>query len=182
MTVQQGTCEWKSCVFPPAWTALFELPVSPKEIPHQRRPCINYAIYHALGTACMRYSSRPRTRSCDSMSDNSSRARSSPALPLLGLFEWSLSTRRSAASTRSRARSRSIKVYWRGSGRVRFFRGDARAPNGRRMPFRLTPVDFFVTISARTEINRAEGDRQIKLDGDEDRPETCALRATSCLS
>src|SRR6266478_5754663 len=96
MTVQQGTCEWKSCVFPPAWTALFELPVSPREIPHQRRPCINYAIYHALGTACMRYSSRPPTRSCDSMSDNSSRARSSPALPLLGLFEWSLSTRRSA--------------------------------------------------------------------------------------
>ena len=87
-----------------------------------------------------RYSSRPRTRSCDSTSDNSSCARSSPALPLLGLFERSLSTRRSAASTRSRARSKSTKVYWRGLGGVRFFRGDAR---GRR-PFRLTPVDFFI--------------------------------------
>ena len=82
--------------------------------------------------------------SCDSISDNSSRARSRPALPLLGLFERSLSTRRSAASTRSRARSRSIKVYWRGSGRVRFFRGDTRAPNARRMAFPLTPVEFFV--------------------------------------
>jgi len=48
------------------------------------------------------------------------------------------------------------------------------------MPFGLTPVDFFVIISARTEINRAEGDRHIKLEGDEDR--TCALLATSCLS
>jgi len=82
--------------------------------------------------------------SCDSISDNSSRARSRPALPVLGLFERSLSTRRSAASTRSRARSRSTRVYWRSFGRVRFFRGDTRAPNARRMAFRLTPVEFFV--------------------------------------
>ena len=39
---------------------------------------------------------RPRKRSCDSMTDSSSCARSSPARPRLGLFVRSLS-RRSAA-------------------------------------------------------------------------------------
>jgi hypothetical protein len=55
-----------------------------------------------------RASRRPRKRSCDSMTDSSSCARSNPARPLLGLLPRSLSIRRSAAATRSRARSRSV--------------------------------------------------------------------------
>jgi hypothetical protein len=51
---------------------------------------------------------------------SSSCARSNPARPLLGLLVWSLSIRRSAAATRSRARSKSATVYCRGPGRVRF--------------------------------------------------------------
>jgi hypothetical protein len=39
------------------------------------------------------------------------------------LLVWSLSIRRPAVSTRSRARSKSAMVYCRGSGRVRFPRG-----------------------------------------------------------
>ena len=57
------------------------------------------------------------------MSDSSSYARSNPVCPLLGLLLRSLSIRRSAAATRSRARSRSATVYCRGSGRVRLLRG-----------------------------------------------------------
>src|SRR5215471_3990055 len=57
------------------------------------------------------------------MTDSSSCARSSPARPQLGLFVRSLSIRRSAAATRSRARSQSAMVYRRGFGRVRFLRG-----------------------------------------------------------
>jgi hypothetical protein len=101
------------------------------------------------GPCCsIRYTSRPRTFSCNSISCNSSRARSRPARPLLGLFERSFSMRRSAASTRSRARSRSNRVYRRGSDSIRFFRGDARSPNGRRMSLRPTPVDFFAISSS----------------------------------
>jgi hypothetical protein len=37
-------------------------------------------------------------------------ARSNPARPLFGLLVWSLSIRRSAAATRSRARSKSATV------------------------------------------------------------------------
>src|SRR5262249_40210564 len=66
------------------------------------------------------HSRRPRRRSCDSMTCSSSCARSNPARPLLGLLLWSLSIRRSAAATRSRARSKSATVYCRGPGRVRF--------------------------------------------------------------
>jgi hypothetical protein len=62
-------------------------------------------------------------RSCDSMLFSSSCARSNPARPRLGLLVWSLSIRRSAASTRSRARCRSATVYCRGCCRVRFPRG-----------------------------------------------------------
>ena len=69
------------------------------------------------------HSRRPRKRSCDSMMDSSSCARFNPARPLLGLLLRSLSIRRSAAATRSRARFRSATVYCRGSGRVRFLRG-----------------------------------------------------------
>ena len=69
------------------------------------------------------HSRRPRKRSCDSMMDSSSCARRNPARPLLGLLLRSLSIRRSAAATRSRARSRSAMVYCRGSGRARFLRG-----------------------------------------------------------
>ena len=57
------------------------------------------------------------------MTDSSRCARSSPARPLLALLLRSLSIRRSAAATRSRARSRSATVYCRGAGRVRFLRG-----------------------------------------------------------
>ena len=53
----------------------------------------------------------------------SSGARFNPARPLLELLMGSLSIRRSAAATRSRARSKSATVYCRGSGRVRFLRG-----------------------------------------------------------
>ena len=63
----------------------------------------------------------------NSMTCSSSCARSNPARPLLGLFVRSLSIWRSAASTRSRARSRSATVYCRGSGRVRFLRGPFEA-------------------------------------------------------
>src|SRR5262252_10653464 len=57
------------------------------------------------------------------MTDSSSCARSSPPRPWLGLFVRSLSIRRSAAATRSRARSQSAMVYCRGFDRVRFLRG-----------------------------------------------------------
>jgi hypothetical protein len=66
------------------------------------------------------HSRRPRKRSCDSMMCSSSRARSNPARPPLGLLVWLLSIRRCAAATRSRARSKSATAYCRGSGRVRF--------------------------------------------------------------
>jgi hypothetical protein len=69
------------------------------------------------------HSRRPRERSCDSMTDSSSCALFNPARPLLELLIGSLSIRRSAAATRSRARSKSAMVYCRGSGRMRFFRG-----------------------------------------------------------
>jgi hypothetical protein len=69
------------------------------------------------------HSTRPRKRSCVSITDNSSCARFKPARPRSGSRLRSLSIRRSAAATRSRARSRSVTVYCRGSGRVRFFRG-----------------------------------------------------------
>jgi len=69
------------------------------------------------------HSRRPRKRSCDSITDNSSCARFKPARPLSGLWLRSLSIRRSAAATRSLARSKSATVYCRGSGRVRFFLG-----------------------------------------------------------
>ena len=92
-----------------------------------------------------RHSIIPRRRRSDSMAYRSSCARCSPAHPLLALLVRSLSTRRYAASTRSRARSRSTRVYWRGSGRVRFFRGDERLLNARWISPRLTPVNFFVT-------------------------------------
>ena len=74
--------------------------------------------------SCWRHHSRrPRKRSCDSMMCSSCCARSNPARALLGLLVWSLSIRRSAAATRSRARSRLATVYCRGCGRVRFPRG-----------------------------------------------------------
>ena len=53
-----------------------------------------------------------------------------PARPLSGLLLRSLSIRRSAAATRSRARSRSATVYCRGSGRVRFLARSLRRPPG----------------------------------------------------
>ena len=87
----------------------------------------------------------PRRRRSDSMAYRSNRARSSPVCALLGLLVRSFSTRRYAASTRSRARPRSTRLYCRGSGRVRFFRGDGRPPNARWISPRLTPFNFFVT-------------------------------------
>jgi len=66
------------------------------------------------------HSRRPRKRNCDSMMCTSSCARFNPARLLSGLLVCSLSIRRSAASTRSRARSKSATVYCRGPGRVRF--------------------------------------------------------------
>jgi hypothetical protein len=57
------------------------------------------------------------------MTDSSSCARFNPARPLFGLLLRSLAIRRSAAATRSRARSRSARVHRRGSGRTRFLRG-----------------------------------------------------------
>jgi len=55
------------------------------------------------------------------MTDSSRCALFNPARPLL--LMGSLSIRRSAAATRSRARSKSATVYCGGSGRVRFLRG-----------------------------------------------------------
>ena len=86
------------------------------------------------------HSRRPRKRSCDSMTDSSSCARSSPARPRLGLFVRSLSIRRSAAATRSRARSKSAMVYCRGFGRVRFLRGPFAALLARMAALSCFPV------------------------------------------
>jgi hypothetical protein len=116
----------------------------------------------------------PHRRSCDSIACSSSRARFSPASPLFGLFVRSLSTRRSAASTRSCARSRSARVYWRGSGRMRFFRRDGRAPL-RRIASRLTSVEFFVTSSS----SHAPGSRRRVAD---DNRYTHELRFDRCLA
>ena len=69
---------------------------------------------------------------------SSNRARSNPARPLLGLLVWSLSIRRSAAATRSRARSKSATVYCRSPGRVRFLRDPFDA-----LLARMTAVSFF---------------------------------------
>ena len=80
------------------------------------------------------HSGRPRKRNCDSITCSSNCARFNPARALLGLPVWSWSIRRSAAAIRSRTRSRSATVYWRGFARVRFPRGplDALlASNGR---------------------------------------------------
>jgi hypothetical protein len=66
---------------------------------------------------------RQRKRSCNSTTDSSRCARFNPARPLLGWLVQSLSIRRSAAATRSRARSKSATVYCRGSSRLRFLRG-----------------------------------------------------------
>jgi hypothetical protein len=70
-----------------------------------RRHDCNGAITHLW----RRHSRRPRKRSCDSMMCSSNCARSNPARALLTLLVWSLSIRRSAASTRSRAPSKSGK-------------------------------------------------------------------------
>jgi hypothetical protein len=69
---------------------------------------------------------------------SSNRARSNPGRPLLGLLVWSLSIRRSAAATRSRARSKSATVYCGGPGRVRFLRDPFDA-----LLARMTAVRFF---------------------------------------
>src|SRR5215831_4625617 len=74
------------------------------------------------------------------MTDSSSCARSSPARPRLGLFVRSLSIRRSAAATRSRARSKSAMVYCRGFGRVRFLRGPFAALLARMAALSCFPV------------------------------------------
>jgi len=91
------------------------------------------------------HSRRPRKRSCDSMTDSSSCARSSPARPRLGLFVRSLSIRRSAAATRSRARSKSAMVYCRGFGRVRFLRGPFAALLARMAALSCFPVRHWAT-------------------------------------
>jgi hypothetical protein len=67
-------------------------------------------------------------------------ARSNPVRSLLGLLLRSLSIRRSAAATRSRARSRSATVYCRGSGRVRFLRGPFAALLARMAALSCFPV------------------------------------------
>ena len=95
--------------------------------------------------------SSPGKRSCDSMMCSSSCARSSPARPRLGLFVRSLSIRRSAAATRSRARSKSAMVYCRGFGRVRFLRGPlatllARMAALSCFPVAIGPLRFFRRI------------------------------------
>ena len=79
------------------------------------------------------------------------RARSNPARPLLGLLVWSLSIRRSAASTLSRARSKSATVYCRGPGRVRLPRDPFDA-----LLARMTAVSFFAAAILATPIFRAD--------------------------
>ena len=103
--------------------------------------------YEYIQTDC----SSPGKRSCDSMMCSSSCARSSPARPRLGLFVRSLSIRRSAAATRSRARSKSAMVYCRGFGRVRFLRGPlatllARMAALSCFPVAIGPLRFFRRI------------------------------------
>ena len=106
---------------------------------------------------------RPRKRSCDSMTDSSSCARSSPARPRLGLFVRSLSIRRSAAATRSRARSKSAMVYCRGFGRVRFLRGPfallARMAALSRFPVAVGPLRFSRPIPPIKHIRRGVASR-----------------------
>jgi hypothetical protein len=81
------------------------------------------AMTHAPVNPKSHHSRRPRARSCDSMTDSSNCALFNSARPLLELLMGSLSIRRSAAASRSRARSKSATVYCRGSRRVRFLRG-----------------------------------------------------------
>jgi hypothetical protein len=93
------------------------------------------------------YPRRPRNRSCDSITDNSSCARFKPARALSELRLRSLSIRRSAAATRSRARSKSATVYCGGSRRVRFFLGPfvtllARTAALSRVPVAIVPFRF----------------------------------------
>jgi hypothetical protein len=109
------------------------------------RGIADYAVppraHRDVGRARSSHHSRtPRKRSCDSMTDSSSCARSSPARPLLGLLLRSLSIRRSAAATRSRARSRSATVYYRGSARVRFLRAPFAALLARMAALSCFPV------------------------------------------
>jgi hypothetical protein len=61
-----------------------------------------------------------------------------PCSPAAAQLVWSLSIRRSAAATRSRARSKSATVYCRGPGRVRFLRDPFDA-----LLARMTAVSFF---------------------------------------
>jgi hypothetical protein len=79
----------------------------------QRKRRWGVRIYH---------STRPRKRSCVSITDNSNCARFKLARPR-SVWRRSLSIRRSAAATRSRARSKSATVYCGGSRRERFFLG-----------------------------------------------------------
>jgi hypothetical protein len=94
---------------------------------------------------------RPRNRSCDSITDNSSCARFKPARALSELRLRSLSIRRSAAATRSRARSKSATVYCGGSRRVRFFLGPfvtllVRTAALSRVPVAIVPFRLFRRI------------------------------------
>ena len=95
------------------------------------------------------------TFNCNSMMRKSTCARSNPAPPLLGLLVWSLSIRRSAASTRSRARSKSAMVYCRGSGRARFPRGpfDALLMRMAALSLFAVPIGLF-RFSERTAPNQ----------------------------
>ena len=101
------------------------------------------------------HSRRPRKRNCDSMMCTSSCARFNPARPLSGLLVCSLSIRRSAASTRSRARSKSATVYCRGPGRVRFPRGpfDALLMRMAALSLFAVPIGLF-RFSERTAPNQ----------------------------
>jgi hypothetical protein len=94
---------------------------------------------------------RPRNRSCDSITDNSSCARFKPARALSELRLRSLSIQRSAAATRSRARSKSATVYCGGSRRVRFFLGPfvtllVRTAALSRVPVAIVPFRLFRRI------------------------------------
>jgi len=108
---------------------------------------------------------RPRNRSCDSITDNSSCARFKPARALSELRLRSLSIRRSAAATRSRARSKSATVYCGGSRRVRFFLGPfvtllARTAALSRVPVAIVPFRFEVPqqlIRTALELELQEG-------------------------
>jgi hypothetical protein len=117
---------------------------------------------------CLREDRTTASRYCSAHPPDRRKRRATPgmlALMLrLGWFVRSLSIRRSAAATRSRARSKSAMVYCRGFGRVRFLRGPfatllARMAALSCFPVAIGPLRFFRRIPPIKHIRRGVASR-----------------------